>query len=180
MQDAVINFNRICFSGQLMLGRPVERTGNQSSLGAAAPSELYACKPGGPNDYVMVYSTRAGNWHWQRLLKVMGREDLANDPRFASPGARVKHARDVDALVGEWCGSRTKIEAMETLQRAGVPAGAVLDTQELIEDPHLRKRGMFATVEHPTRGKLTVPGWPVKMSDSQVPVKCAPLLGQHT
>ena len=69
---------------------------------------------------------------------------------------------------------------METLQGAGVPAGAVLDTQELIEDPHLRKRGMFATVEHPTRGKLTVPGWPVKMSDSQVPVKCAPLLGEHT
>jgi len=163
-----------------MLGKPVPRTGNQSSLGAAAPSELYACKPGGPNDYVMVYSTRAGNWHWQRLLKVMGREDLANDPRFASPGARVKHAPAVDALVGEWCGQRTKIEAMETLQGAGVPAGAVLDTQELIEDPHLRKRGMFATVEHPTRGKLTVPGWPVKMSASQVPVKCAPLLGEHT
>ena len=180
MQDAVINFNRICFSGQLMLGRPVERTGNQSSLGAAAPSELYACKPGGPNDYVMIYSTRAGNWHWQRLLKVIGREYLANDPRFASPGARVKHAPEVDALVGEWCAQRTKIEAMETLQRAGVPAGAVLDTQELIEDPHLRKRGMFATVEHPTRGKVTMPGWPVKMSESQVPVKCAPLLGQHT
>ncbi len=180
MQDAVINFNRICFSGQLMLGKPVPRTGNQSSLGAAAPSELYACKPGGPNDYVMIYSTRAGNWHWQRLLKVMGREDLANDPRFASPGARVKHAPDVDALVAEWCAQRTKIEAMETLQQAGVPAGAVLDTQELIEDPHLRKRGMFATVEHPTRGKITIPGWPVKMSASQVPVKCAPLLGEHT
>ena len=180
MQDSVINFNRIVFAGQLMRGKPVERTGNQSSLGAAAPSEIYRCKPGGPNDYVMVYSTRAGNWHWQRLLKLMGREDLANDPRFATPKLRVKHAPDVDALVAEWCAKRTKVEAMEEMQRAGVPAGAVLDTQELIEDPHLRKRGMFATVEHPTRGEFAIPGWPVKMSESRVPVKTAPLLGQHT
>ncbi len=180
MQDSVINFNRIVFAGQLMLGKPVPRTGNQSSLGAAAPSELYLCQPGGPNDYVMIYSTRAGNWHWQRLLKVMGREDLADDPRFASPKLRVKHARDVDALVGEWCAQRTKVEAMETLQNAGVPAGAVLDTQELMNDPQLRKRGMFAEVEHPTRGKFAIPGWPVKMSESRVPVRTAPLLGQHT
>lgn len=180
MQDSVINFNRIVFAGQLMLGKPVPRTGNQSSLGAAAPSELYLCQPGGPNDYVMIYSTRAGNWHWQRLLKVMGREDLADDPRFASPKLRVKHAQDVDALVGEWCAQRTKIEAMETLQNAGVPAGAVFDTQELMNDPQLRKRGMFAEVVHPTRGKFAIPGWPVKMSESRVPVKNAPLLGQHT
>ncbi len=180
MQDSVINFNRIVFAGQLMMGKPVPRTGNQSSLGAAAPSELYRCKPGGPNDWIMVYSTRAGNWHWQRLLKLMEREDLANDPQFATPKLRVKHAQIVDALVGEWCAQRTKVEAMETLQNAGVPAGAVFDTQELMEDPHLRKRGMFAEVEHPTRGKFAIPGWPVKMSDSRVPVKTAPLLGQHT
>jgi len=180
MQDSVINFNRIVFAGQLMMGKPVERTGNQSSLGAAAPSELYQCKPGGPNDWIMVYSTRAGNWHWQRLLKLMGREDLENDPQFATPKLRVKHAQVVDALVGEWCAQRTKIEAMETLQNAGVPAGAVFDTQELMNDPNLRKRGMFEEIEHPTRGKFHIPGWPVKMSDSSVPVKCAPLLGQHT
>jgi formyl-CoA transferase len=180
MQDAVINFNRICFAGQLMFGKPVPRTGNQSSIGAAAPSELYPCKPGGENDYVMVYTSRAGNWHWQRLLTVIGREDLKDDPRFASPAARVQNAKDVDALVAEWCAKHTKIEAMEKMQNAGVPAGAVLDTQELSNDPHLRKRGIFAAVQHPKRGEVVVPGWPVKMSDCDVAVKCAPLLGQHT
>lgn len=180
MQDAVINFNRIVFAGQLMTGKPVERSGNQSSLGAAAPSELYLCQPGGPNDYVMVYTTRAGNWHWQRLLKVMGREDLKDDPRFSTPGARAKNAKEVDALVGAWCSTRTKIEAMETLQTAGVPAGAVLDTGELMQDKHLRERGMFAEIDHASRGKLTMPGWPVKMSDSKVPVRAAPLLGEQT
>jgi formyl-CoA transferase len=180
MQDSVINFNRIVFAGQLMAGKPVARTGNQSSLGAAAPSELYKCKPGGPNDWIMVYSTRAGNWHWQRLLKLMKRDDLASDPRFATPKLRVQNAAVVDKLVGDWCARYTKKEAMELMQDAGVPAGAVFDTQELMSDPHLRKRGMFAEVNHPTRGRFPIPGWPVKMSDSSVPVKTAPLLGQHT
>lgn len=180
MQEAVINFNRIAFAGQMMTGKPIERSGNQSALGASAPSELYPCKPGGPNDYVFIYTSRGGNRHWQRLLKLIGREDLADDPRFASPEARIKNVADVDALLSAWCRQRTKFEAMETLQRAGVPAGAVLDTQELSEDPNLRKRGMFATVRHPTRGQVTIPGWPVRLSESQVPVQTAPLLGQHT
>src|SRR5207248_491843 len=79
-----------------------------------------------------------------------------------------------------WCRERTKIEAMETLQRAGVPAGAILDTQELSEDPNLRQRGMFATIEHPMRGAMTVPAFPVKLSASHVPVRRSPLLGEHT
>ena len=180
MQDAVINFNRICFAGQLMFGKPVPRTGNQSSIGAAAPSELYKCKPGGDNDYVMVYTSRAGNWHWQRLLTVIGREDLKDDERFASPAARVKNAKEVDALVAEWCAQHTKVEAMEKMQNAGVPAGAVLDTAELSNDPHLRKRGMFVSVQHPKRGEVVVPGWPVHMSESKVDVTCGPLLGEHS
>jgi formyl-CoA transferase len=67
---------------------------------------------------------------------------------------------------------------METLGKAGIPAGAVFDTNELINDPYLRERGMFPTVQHPARGPVTMPGWPVKMSDSCVPVTAAPLLGQ--
>lgn len=182
MQDAVINFNRINFAAQMMRGqgKPVERTGNQSPLGATAPCELYACKPGGSDDYVFIYTSRGSDRQWRQLLRVIGREDLANDPRFASPQARIEHVNEVDALLSAWCRERTKIEAMETLQRAGVPAGAVLGMRELSEDPQLRKHGMFATIEHPVRGPVTIPAWPVKMSESHVPVRSSPLLGQHT
>jgi formyl-CoA transferase len=110
----------------------------------------------------------------------MEREDLKDDPRFATPKLRVQNAKVVDKLVGDWCAQYTKREAMELMQNAGVPAGAVFDTAELMNDPALRKRGMFVEVDHPTRGKFPIPGWPVKMSDSSVPVKTAPLLGQHT
>jgi len=148
-------------------------------LGTSAPSDLYRCKGDGSNDYCFIYTARSGNLHWHRLLKVMGREDLIDDPRFATPQERIKNLKDIDALLEPWCAARTKLEVMETLGKAGVPAGAVLDTQELMNDEHLRKRGMFVTIDHPQRGKVTMPGWPVKMSKSHVPVTSSPLLGQH-
>jgi crotonobetainyl-CoA:carnitine CoA-transferase CaiB-like acyl-CoA transferase len=61
-----------------------------------------------------------------------------------------------------------------------VPAGAVLSTAELIADDYLQKRGMFASIDHPIRGEMVIPGFPIKMSASDVPVHAAPLLGQHT
>ncbi|HEY6704728.1 MAG TPA: CoA transferase, partial [Xanthobacteraceae bacterium] len=72
-----------------------------------------------------------------------------------------------------------KHEAMLILGEAGVPCGAVLDTGELMSDPTMREREIFVEVDHPVRGKVTIPGWPVKMSQSYVPVKASPLLGAH-
>jgi len=179
MQEAVINFSRIAYASQALWNRAAPRQGNRSVLGTTAPSDVYPCKGGGPNDYCFIYTTRAGNHHWQRLLGVIGREELLDDPRFATPQARVAHIEELDELLSTWTRQRTKREVMETLGRAGVPAGAVLDTNELLNDPFLRQRGMFATVQHPVRGDVTMPGWPVKMSDSEVAVMTAPLLGQH-
>jgi formyl-CoA transferase len=179
MQDAVINFCRIAYASQALWGRAAPRVGNRSVLGTSAPSDVYQCKGDGPNDYCYIYTSRAGNHQWQRLLTAIGRDDLLDDPRFATPEDRIRHESDVDELLTSWVRQRTKTEVMETLGRAGVPAGAVFDTDELLHDPHLRKRGTFATVQHPVRGDFTMPAWPVKMSDTDVEVTCAPLLGQH-
>ena len=179
MQEAVINFSRIAYASQALWGKAAPRVGNRSVLGMSAPSDVYRCKGGGPNDYCYIYTSRAGNHQWQRLLKVIGRDELLEDARFATPQDRVRHEKEIDELLAPWVGARTKIEVMETLGQAGVPAGAVFDTDELLHDPFLRERGTFATVEHPIRGEFTMPGWPVKMSDSDVSVVTAPLLGQH-
>ena len=58
-----------------------------------------------------------------------------------------------------------------------MPCGAVIDTEELSDDPSMRKREMFAEIDHPVRGKVVIPGWPVKMSDSYVAVTSSPILG---
>ena len=178
-QAAVINFSRVSYQNQLLRGAPADRVGN-SSKSASAPSNLYRCRPGGPNDYVFIHITKTADRHWQRLLTLIGRADLAQDPRYLTGKARSANRDEVDALVSAWCAQRTKIEAMEAVQRAGVPAGAVLDTQELRADQRLRKRGMFVSVEHPQLGSVIMPAWPLKMSESHVPVSRAPLRGEHT
>ncbi len=177
MQDSMVNLSRIAFAAQLIHGRPAHRSGNQVIIGMTAPSEVYACKGGGPNDYCYVYGTRASSVHWRRLLKAIGREDLSDDPRFATAVERSRHVAQVDALIGAWMKDYTKHEAMELLGQAGVPAGAVLDTREISDDPGMREREVIVELSHPERGTFTMPGWPVKLSASHVPVQAAPLLG---
>lgn len=179
MQEAVINFGRIAYASLALYGKPAPRHGNQSILGSA-PSEVYPCKGGGENDYCYVYTSRAGNNQWDRLLKVIGREGLIGDPRFNSPLDRYRYRQEIDAMIAEWTLKHDKREVMDILGAVNVPCGAVFDTKELRDDPHLRERGMFVTVNHAARGDFTMPGWPVKMSESHVPVTAAPLLGEHT
>ncbi len=179
MQDAVINFSRIAFARQTATGTAAVRSGNRSALGTTAPSGLYPCKGGGLNDYCFIYTSRAGNRHWDRLLKAIGRTDLIDDERFDSPQRRWTNHDEVDRLLTEFTQSRTKQDVMKTLGDAGVPAGAVYDTMEITQDPALQQREMVVTVDHPKRGKFTLPGWPVKMSDSHVDIDRSPLLGEH-
>jgi formyl-CoA transferase len=178
MQEAVINFARISYMNQATTNRPAPRRGDGGNPATAGPSGLFRCKGEGPNDYCYVHATRGDNHHWQRLVAVLDRADLLDDPRFATSRTRGRHAVELKAIIETWTRERTKVEVMEALGRGGVPTGAVFDTDELLHDPFLRERGMFATVRHPVRGDFTMPGWPVKMSESQVPLHSAPLLGQ--
>ena len=68
---------------------------------------------------------------------------------------------------------------MRLLGEAGVACGAVLDGAELLRNEHLRARDMIVTLEHPTRGDCPIPGCPVKLDDSTVEIRRAPLLGEH-
>jgi formyl-CoA transferase len=177
MQEAALNFSRIAFAAQAGNGQAAPRNGNQSLLGATSPSELYRCRGDGPNDYCFVYASRAGNHQWQRLLEVIGRADLKDDPRFASPSLRYENREAVDAIVADWTAGRDKMTVMSTLGAAGVPAGAVLDTMELSTDSYLRDSGAIVELEHPVRGRYFMPAWPVRMGDTSVPVVPSPELG---
>ena len=177
MQDAVVNFGRIAYAAQHLFDAPAPRCGNQSIIAGTSPSEVYPCKGGGPNDYCYVYTTRASNIHWEKLLKVIGREDLMGDPRFETAKMRAQNYKEVDEVISAWTINYDKYEAMERLGSVGVPASAVFDTMELSRNEALRERGTFVTVQHPVRGEFTLPGSMIKMSASQVQVTAAPLLG---
>ncbi len=176
MQDAMVNYCRIAYSRQLLTDKACERNGNSVVLGNA-PCEVFKCAPGGHNDYVFIYTSRATNAHWENLCDVIGRADMKADPRFATPPMRGNNALEITAEIEKWTSQFTKHEAMQKLGSAGVPCGAVMDTKELSDDPSMREREIFAEIDHPVRGKLVIPGWPVKMSDSYVKVTASPILG---
>jgi len=174
MQDAVVNLIRVSLRDHQRLGKSMERTGNQ--LGAGVPGTTYRCRPGGPNDYVFIFVQQQ---MWHPMLRAMGREDLVGDARYETQPERWKHKPEVDALVEAWTMKRTKHEVMKILGEAGVPCGAVLDTGEVLTDPHLRARDMIVEVEHPVRGKYVTVGNPIKLSASPTKILPSPLLGQH-
>ncbi len=180
MQDAMVHYMRVPFSRTQLSGKAVLRQGTDRSVaGGLVPNALYPCKPGGPNDYVYVFCSRANPEHWQRLLTVIGREDLKGDPRFDTQAARTERPQEVDAIISAWTREHTKEEAMKLLGAAGVPAGAVFDTLELMNDPSLAERGIFQTIEHPTTGKVKMPAWPVRFDGQPPRVKPSPMLGEH-
>ncbi|HEU5193394.1 MAG TPA: CoA transferase [Methylomirabilota bacterium] len=174
-QDAVVNLLRIHLRESYVSGKPAPRQGNRSA--AAAPSNIYRCRPFGPNDYVFIHC--ATQEMWKSMVSIMGRPELGDDPRYADRRDRVQFIDEIDDMIEAWTEKRTKHEVMETLAGRGIPCGAVLDSNEVLADPHLRQRGFVTELEHPRRGKYPMPGNPVRLSDSPTEVRRAPLLGEH-
>lgn len=180
MQDAMLHYIRGPFSRTQLTGQAVPREGSSASPpGGLTPRALYPCKPGGPNDYVYIFCSRANPEHWQRLLRVMGREDLSGDERFDTQAARAERSAEVDELIASWTRQHTKDEAMKLIGEAGVPAGAVFDTLELMNDASLSERAILQTTEHPTTGEVKMPGWPVRFDGAPPKLLPSPMLGEH-
>ncbi|MGQ4808327.1 Formyl-CoA:oxalate CoA-transferase [Candidatus Entotheonellaceae bacterium PAL068K] len=188
MQDCVLNLVRVKMRDHQRLqrgplaeyptqtfGNAVPRAGNAS--GGGHPGTALRCKPDGPNDYIyVVFQPQI----WEPLLHTMGREDLVGDARYSTPEARVNRLDEVYTLVEEWTLQRTKFEVMDILNDIDVPCGPVLDTADIVNDPHLKARDMIVDVPHPQRGSFKTVGCPLKLSDSAVEVTASPLMGEHT
>ncbi len=175
MQDAVLNLSRIGLMGHYYGDIPAQRRGNR--VAGLAPTDLYPCSPGGRNDYAYLITTTKEMW--EALVNAMGRPELLTDPRFVDQRVRAQHTEELFEIVASWTRQLSKFEVMRILGEAGVPCGAVLDSGDILENAHLKARGMIQTIEHPTRGSFTMPGCAVQMSDSPAEVRPAPLLGQH-
>src|SRR5215510_8436850 len=178
MQDAMIHYMRTCFANQARTGKPAPRRGGKTPGGNNSPSGLYQCKPCGSNDWVYITTSRGNPEHWGRLMRLIGREELIDDPRYATGAARFEREAEVDAIVTEWTRKHTKEEVMELVSGVGVPAGAVFDTMELHNDPSFEKRGIMQVMEHPN-GPFKMPAWPVRVDGKPPRIKPSPVLGQH-
>jgi formyl-CoA transferase len=175
MQEAVFNFVRVPMMETHITHQPAPRRGNR--IGGGAVGDIFKCAPGGPNDYVYMLCTTPEMW--RAMCETIGHPEVLEDPRFKDRKEREKYIEELTGIIEEWTGRHSKHEVMKLMGEAEVPCGAVLDSVELLSDPHMKERGMVVTVDHPVRGKFTMPGCPVRLEDSPAEVTSAPLLGQH-
>jgi crotonobetainyl-CoA:carnitine CoA-transferase CaiB-like acyl-CoA transferase len=152
-----------------------ERTGNRHSGMAVAPYNIYETSDGWLA--IICISER----HWRGVATALGRPELINDPRFLTEKDRVINIDAVDAEVSAITRDRMRAELVADLQAAGVPCAPVKSIREVDTDEHLIQRGMIRYVEHSNRGRVPVPGCPLRLSDSPVgPLRPAPPLGLST
>jgi formyl-CoA transferase len=153
-----------------------ERTGNRHPALAMAPYNVYPTGDG----HVAIFT--ASDRHWESIARVLGREDLLDDPDFATTPGRAARVEEIDAMVEAWTRQRGKDEVMAVLTEAHVPCAPVRTTGEVVNDPHLHERGVWVDVDHPRRGKTRVPISPIRLHGSAPAAvdRHAPLLGQDT
>ena len=131
-----------------MNGRVQSRIGNRHAW--LAPQGVYRCAG---DDRWVALSVQSDE-QWSSLARVIGRPELGNDAAYATAEARRVRHDEIDALIETWTADRSDYEAMHGLQTAGVPAGAVLDMAQILEDPHLRHRESLMWQYHPEGGNF--------------------------
>ena len=158
----------------LMNDRVRPRMGNRHH--SMAPHGCYRCQ--GEDKWLTI--AVASDQEWQRLCDVMGCPDLTADARFSTAIARKINEDALDEIINRWTEPLDHYTAARVLQAAGIAAAPVLDTSEIVEDPHFKERGFVQTVVHKKAGE--VPVEPVRVRLSKTPGSnrvAAPCFGEH-
>jgi crotonobetainyl-CoA:carnitine CoA-transferase CaiB-like acyl-CoA transferase len=148
------------------------RMGNRDEI--MAPHSIYPCK--GKDKWVAI--AVGTDEEWKAFCKAIGKTNLIKDERFADQFSRWQNQDELDNIISSWTKDFTHYEVMNKLQKAGVAAGASLNVEELINDPHVKARGVYIEQNHPEAGKSTVfrSPWTSALTATNPP---APCLGQH-
>ncbi|KGF31879.1 CoA-transferase [Oligella urethralis DNF00040] len=147
-----------------------------SSLPGITPSNAYLCADG-------KYALIAGNGDsiFKRLMLLIGRPDMAEDPAFAHNDGRVAEAEYIDGVIAQWAAQHSLDEVLQALHEHRVPAGRVYDVADIFKDPHYQAREMLIQGELEDGTAVTLPGILPKLSKTPGGVeRKAPTLGQDT
>jgi crotonobetainyl-CoA:carnitine CoA-transferase CaiB-like acyl-CoA transferase len=157
-----------------LMGHVRTRTGG--ALPGISPSNTY---PSSDGRHVVI----AGNSDaiFKRLMRVIGRPDLHDDPMLGSNDGRVRRNAVLDDAISAWTSRRTLDEILALLDAADIPAGRIYSVADIVEDPHYSAREMILSTELPGDIAVKMPGIVPKLSDTPGAVKWpGPTLGQHT
>jgi len=157
-----------------LLGVDKPRMGNRGA--SVAPCDLYRVTDG------WVLLQIAGQPMFRRWCRVIGQEDLIDDPRFVDDDSRWTHGDVLNDLMQEWCEGKTKAEVLAALEAAKLPAAPMHSTQDVLDDPHIRAMGYLKPIEFPGASReVPIIETPFRMSKTPGSIRRrAPLLGEHT
>jgi formyl-CoA transferase len=169
MADAIINLNRVPTAFHpLDDGEPSPRR---------EFADAVRCKGDGPNDYA--YINLLTPKQYEMAMIAIGREDMITDDLKNNIRTRIERWGEIKAAIEGWTSTKDKMEVFKTLADLGIPVAPVLDTKEVLNDPHFNQRGMIVEINHPQRGKYKMAGCPIRLSKHDYEYVAAPLLGQH-
>jgi formyl-CoA transferase len=155
------------------LGVVREREGNR--LKNSAPLDNWPTSDG---KYVAIIA--AGDSLFPRLCRAMGREDLLADPRFATMALRAEHGDVINAVVADWCRSRTARQIQDVLEAHEVPFGLAYSVADIFADPHIAARADIVAVDDPVIGPVRMQGVYPRFSRTPGAIRRgAPRLGEH-
>jgi crotonobetainyl-CoA:carnitine CoA-transferase CaiB-like acyl-CoA transferase len=156
-----------------LTGRLRERTGSRSTN--AAPRNAYRAKDGR-------YVSLSGSTQKmaERTLRAIGRPELVDDPRFRTNADRVRHAAELDAIIGEFVARHTQAEVVSLLEKAEVTCGPIYDVSQILTDPHVIDRELLADYPDPEMGQLPMHHVVPRLLGTPGTIRRpAPWLGQH-
>jgi len=146
------------------------------ALPGIAPSNAYPCKNG---EYILIAGN--GDSIFKRLMELIGRQDLADDPELEQNNGRTARVGELDDAIAAWTQNLLLNDALEVLQHAGVPSGRIYSAKDIAEDEHYRARGVIETLNDADGFDIEVPGIIPKLSGKPGAIHSrAPLLGEHT
>jgi len=146
------------------------------ALTGIAPSNAYLCQGG---QYVLIAAN--GDSIYKRLMSLIGRDDLGQDPDLAKNDGRARRVEEIDGAINAWTQNKSLDEVLTLLKDASVPSGRIYSIEDIASDPHYRARGVIETVESASGLKVDMPGIIPKLSQTPGQVRFrAPVLGEHT
>jgi crotonobetainyl-CoA:carnitine CoA-transferase CaiB-like acyl-CoA transferase len=173
MYESIVRFTEVLLPAYDRLGVVRQRSGNKHF--AAAPGEHFRTSDG--RWLILTISADAG---FQRLCKVMGRDDWAADPRLASHSQRWEHVDELNAALAAWIEAQPVQQLCAALDDAKLAYSFIYTVEDIMNDPHYAARETIVPVPDPDIGPVRMAGVVPKFSNTpQKPIECAPALGQH-
>ena len=172
--DSVVTAIGTIIQIYLAEGRIPKRKGNKYSF--LAPYEAFKAKDGW-------FVLGVGNDSiWKKFCKVIKKEDLIDDKRFALNADRVINNDVLVEMINDWAGNYTVEEIIDILEESGIPVAPINELDQIVNDPHIAvAREMIQKIVHPIVGEVDIVGNPIKMSDTPPGIYASsPLLGEHT